>query len=412
MEPFERIVDFAVIDRDFDAKQGELTPKGTFKRTVIENNFKEVIELLYRRTTMTVGEVKVTVPNWLFQKLGITTSNLRVENDSLRMTATGTSLTLRKHAGDRIQVGSVLYRFSRGPVNLSVLLRTPSLWLGNEELVRFAPLELRHRDRRRQLSENIEWYRRTGFYDATGEDRQSVEELLSKKELGLMDMHRVATLLEAKEPADGILALRVIEHCLGLEDTNVTAVARRILRRARFSPHPEVLRRAFQILAFFEQPRLYRQMLDAFLAGPEQVLDSETIAVLSERDLAQERLDAFMSVAEERVTLAEAIVGGSSDRESAPRFSFRVRLHSSQSVHRAARFSDPHVHGCREHGGRETCVPEPGESSNRDSGFGSGRLLGSPSIRKPGWSTVGRMWSSSRKTSTKKHGSVFLRRSS
>ncbi len=116
VEPFERIVDFAVIDRDFEAGHGELTPKGTFKRKVIEDNFKEIIELLYRRTTMTVGDVKVTVPNWLFQKLGITTSNLHILSDSLRLTTTGTSLTLRKHGGDETQVGSVLYRSGAGSV--------------------------------------------------------------------------------------------------------------------------------------------------------------------------------------------------------------------------------------------------------------------------------------------------------
>jgi GNAT superfamily N-acetyltransferase len=214
-------------------------------------------------------------------------------------------LTLRKHEGGETQVGTAVYRSGAGPVDLSVLLRTPSLWLGNEELVRFAPLELRHRNRRRQLPENIEWYRRIDLHVVTDEDRQAVEELLSKKELGLMDLHRVAILLEAKEPADGVLALTVLEHCLGLEDTNVTAVARRILRRARFSPHPEVLRRAFGILAFFEQPRLYRQMLDAFLAGPEQVLVPETIARLSERDLTPERIDAFMSEAEKRALRVE-----------------------------------------------------------------------------------------------------------
>ena len=55
LAPFERIVDFAVIDRDFDAEQGELTAKGTFRRKTIERTFADEIRLLYRRRKLTVG---------------------------------------------------------------------------------------------------------------------------------------------------------------------------------------------------------------------------------------------------------------------------------------------------------------------------------------------------------------------
>ena len=42
MAPFERIVDFRIIDRGFTLEKGELTPKGTYKRRVIEDNFSEI----------------------------------------------------------------------------------------------------------------------------------------------------------------------------------------------------------------------------------------------------------------------------------------------------------------------------------------------------------------------------------
>ena len=48
-------------------------------------------------------------------------------------------------------------------------------------------------------------------------------------------------------------------------------------------------------------------MLDAFLAGSAQVLDPETIAVLSERDLAPEGIDAFVSATEQRALLIEPL---------------------------------------------------------------------------------------------------------
>jgi hypothetical protein len=40
LAPFERVVNFAVLDRDFERERGELTPKGSFQRKTIEENFQ------------------------------------------------------------------------------------------------------------------------------------------------------------------------------------------------------------------------------------------------------------------------------------------------------------------------------------------------------------------------------------
>ena len=48
LAPFERVVNFALLDRDFEAGREELTPKGTLRRKVIEEHFAEAIEGLYQ----------------------------------------------------------------------------------------------------------------------------------------------------------------------------------------------------------------------------------------------------------------------------------------------------------------------------------------------------------------------------
>jgi long-subunit acyl-CoA synthetase (AMP-forming) len=73
--PFERIVDFAVIDRDLDPERGELTPKGTPRRKAVADNFAEIIDSLYRRISLHVGGVDVIFPNWLLQILGLKPSD-------------------------------------------------------------------------------------------------------------------------------------------------------------------------------------------------------------------------------------------------------------------------------------------------------------------------------------------------
>lgn len=301
LDPYERIIDFTIIGRDFEADRGELTPKNTFRRKVIERNFSDSIEPLYRRATLAVGGVQLTVPNWFFQALGITTQDLRVEENRLTVSSSNRSLTVRKTAQGEVQAGSVLYRHSGGNLDLGTLLRTPSLWLGNEELVQFASFDQKDRHRRQPVPEGLEWYRRIHPYDADQADRQAAEAFRASKELDLMAMHRMATLLEASSSDDAMQAVRVLEHVLGLDEAPLVTVARRILRRAKFSSHPDVCRRAFQILVFAEQPQRFRETLRSFLDAPAFSLDADTTAELVARDLAPERFDAFVDEAEERL---------------------------------------------------------------------------------------------------------------
>jgi GNAT superfamily N-acetyltransferase len=88
---------------------------------------------------------------------------------------------------------------------------------------------------------------------------------------------------------------------LGLGEGPLVTVARRVLRRAKFSSHPEVCRRAFQILVFAEQAQRFRETLGSFLDAPAFSLDADTTAELLERDIAPERFDAFVDEAEQRL---------------------------------------------------------------------------------------------------------------
>ena len=66
LAPYERIVDFAIIDRDFDPEKNELTPKGTYKRKIVEKNFSKFIHLMYDRHYVPIGIKKheFRLPDW------------------------------------------------------------------------------------------------------------------------------------------------------------------------------------------------------------------------------------------------------------------------------------------------------------------------------------------------------------
>ena len=47
---YERIKDFALLDHDFSQESGEMTPKMSIKRKVVENRHREVLEGFYGKT--------------------------------------------------------------------------------------------------------------------------------------------------------------------------------------------------------------------------------------------------------------------------------------------------------------------------------------------------------------------------
>jgi long-chain acyl-CoA synthetase len=300
LAPYERIIDFAIIARDFDSEHGELTPKGTYRRKAIERSFADQISLLYRRRTVSVAGADIVVPNWLFQALGITTQDLRVEDDRLVLGTYATSLSIRREAEDVVSIGSGLYRSTRRSIDLGHILCTPRLWLGNDELVNFAPLDPVHRDSRRRRNLSAEWLRRNSPYRVDDAERKALTGLLRRQEIEMIDLHRTALLLASEDDADATAAIKVLEHLLHLGDSEKTEDVLRILRRAVTSPSTAVQRRAFQVLSVAEAPGQYRQTLASFIDRCSEILDAETISVIADRDLTPDQVEAFIEEAERR----------------------------------------------------------------------------------------------------------------
>lgn len=316
LSPFERIVDFAVIDRDFEAEKGELTPKNTFRRKTIERNFTDIIRTLYQRMTLSVGAVEVTVPNWVFQALGVTAQDLRVENDTLKFTDLEAGLEIQRLSDREVRVGPVSYQVnSNKPLNLGSLLSAPRLWLGNEALVAFAPLEPEQRAFKRRRHLSVFWDRRLQPYPASEDDKRRLEVQARTSDADLMGLHRAALAADSDDVSTAVAALRTLETILESSDPNLVEEGLRLLRRASQNPSPTIIRRAFQILAAHERGPGYRAMVNRFLDVLPEIFDSETIGLLAERTLSRDQLNAFFAEAERRWSLpndpAQVTVAGS-----------------------------------------------------------------------------------------------------
>lgn len=97
LAPFERIVDFRLINRAFNDDQNELTPKGTYKRRVIEKNFEDIIILMYQKDhlSLPLGKYEIKIPNWFLREKGALSRDVFLKNNFLSIPKHNSSLEIK-----------------------------------------------------------------------------------------------------------------------------------------------------------------------------------------------------------------------------------------------------------------------------------------------------------------------------
>ncbi len=138
----ERVVNFALLDRDF-APGTELTPKGTFRRKAIEESFTGVIEELYRSRVVEIeaAGVRVRIPRWFHRDLGILETDVVPHPGGLFDRRRDLLLPLERIDGGHVRLGDLEYVLEDGALDLGVFTRQPLLWVGNPALVSFCPVK-------------------------------------------------------------------------------------------------------------------------------------------------------------------------------------------------------------------------------------------------------------------------------
>ena len=145
LAPFERILDFALLDRDLDPEASELTAKGTPKRSVVNERFHDVIEALYSRdhATVAVGNLEVRVPHWFFRQVGLPSDALQSTPDGIGLASPDRRLAIER-IGDLVRVGDAVYDCGGAELLLGEILGRAELWLGNEDVRSFAGPGIAH----------------------------------------------------------------------------------------------------------------------------------------------------------------------------------------------------------------------------------------------------------------------------
>jgi hypothetical protein len=138
LPPYERIVNYAIIPRDFDHDNNELTLKNTFKRKNVLKHFADIIHPMYEKNYISLiqGDYEIQIPNWLLREKRLTRGDIRWDGKTIREYELEEGLPL-KWTKSALTIGDFVYHTTDTTISFEKLLRDPTLWLGNSTLIDF-----------------------------------------------------------------------------------------------------------------------------------------------------------------------------------------------------------------------------------------------------------------------------------
>ncbi len=288
---YERVVNFALLERDFELARGELTPKGTFRRKQIEANFAARIGELYQtdHVLLEAAGVRVRIPRWFYRDLGILEDEVVVEADGLRDLESGRALPLGRTPDGRVRVGDLEYRATDGTVDLGLFARQPLLWIGNASLAAFCPCKEGWDLPLGPVGADV-WLPWRAADAAPAPPPETCPHVRDQR---LADLHRLAVRMLFAAADDALVAVATAEGLLRQADDRLGRALRR--RLEALARHPELRVRclAYRLLLLDEPVPDYSRVLPAFVQSGLPFLSEESIEAIARANLEQRRLEAL-----------------------------------------------------------------------------------------------------------------------
>jgi long-chain acyl-CoA synthetase len=303
---YERVVNFTVLDRDFN--QDELTSKGSYKRKKIAVGFSKEIADLYRSDyiALNIDEITILIPRWIYRNLGILEYDITISGNTLFNKHNDKSLLLRKVNTERYQIGDLEYVISNSTIDFSILIRQPYLWVGNPSLIKFYPCidrwDLNTKNISRQVflpKSDIHWHKssekamQAEKLKKTYNFSQINKELKNIKEHNLIEINKLIceTMFSGKRTA--LVSLKKISELFEDSDMRIKEIFRRRLEALANHPDESVRCLAYRILLLEEPNPDYSKSFPAFVESGLTFLNKESIKIIALSKLGKRRLESL-----------------------------------------------------------------------------------------------------------------------
>jgi len=306
LAPFERILDFRIITRALDDANGELTPKGTFKRRVIEKNFDELIQSMYKKDhlSLSLGKYDVKIPNWFMREKGALSRDVFLIDDTISIPKLHSSLVIKStnEEGNIFQIGNFSYRINTKQIDLQHILTNPFYWLGNVQLVDFAGPGIFRWYRKTEAEKEFEFVERLTMVKNDYQIRENFAEILTAKEISILGLHFAVVMLQSDLIDDNNKAIEYLSEILKDSKSTHYKLAVEIAFRPGLINEISIKRKMF--LAAFQTLRKdnFRKLLELFTDNDYKFLNSEIIVSIDNISRGVENLSEIESVIERFIT--------------------------------------------------------------------------------------------------------------
>ncbi|MFC1628982.1 GNAT family N-acetyltransferase [Gemmatimonadota bacterium] len=292
LAPYERVVNFDLLERDFDSEKDELTPKGSYKRKQIEKNFNDTIERLYERYSvdLSVGELTVHIPHWFFRDLGILDGDIVVAEEGLFNRLTMRTLPLRRlEDGKSILIGDLVYSVEGDRIDLGFFSRMTILWMGNPDLIQFAPCKEGWDLPMGDVSAQV----RLPFREDEGYQVPEMPgvSLFRDSRLAVLNTLFVKALFGKSEEAPE--AVDELDGHLRRANPQIADLIRHRLGALAYHPVLKVRAAAYRILLLDEPVHDYSVIMPMFLQSGLPFLDDGTIALIAGSSIERRKLESL-----------------------------------------------------------------------------------------------------------------------
>jgi len=291
LAPFERVVNFAVLDRDFSLDQGELTPKGSYRRKVITEHFAEVIAELYRSDSVVLRGLDrpVRLPRWIHRDLGILETDITTTDRGLRDVVHGCDLEIEALNGNLVRIGDLVYEVDEDIVDLGLLARHPMLWVGNGPLAAFCPVKSGWDTLLGPITEHVSMLQ---SHDEIQRE-PAPDPFTAPADGNLGRIHELACAAVRGRGAGAQKAIEALGRILELADHRTSELIRR--RIEVMANHPDMVCRttAYRLIILDEPAPSDEMIRPKFLSSGLPFLDEGTINAIAEGVVEERRLEAF-----------------------------------------------------------------------------------------------------------------------
>ena len=297
LAPFERIVDFRIIDRPFSAEKGELTPKNTYKRRVIEQNFAEIIETMYAKPHISLyyGNMEVRIPNWFLREKGCLINDLIFDRRGLYITKYEQKLILKQIDKEKgiVRIGNYYYKNEKPYIDFQILLANPFYWLGNRELMGFAGNAIFQWFRVDEPDKQIRFDRAVKTERVKKNELEELHKMVAGGEHSLFGLNLAVCFLQSPRGEEALIGVNYLEKVLNDDNFPYRNLVLEILSQPGYNQKLSVRRALFALVLKVADDPQFERYLSIYLDHSPDLLDENLIESIGRSNRGEEFLNSI-----------------------------------------------------------------------------------------------------------------------